>query len=244
MKNQKSNYLISLTLVFGLLFTFTSSCTYAIKGIKGNGKVVKQEREISSFSGIEVGGAFKVYLTQGSSETLTVEADENLLEVIETEVRGSTLRIRTTEDIRDSEALNIYITFKDLNELDVSGACELTGENKFKLGDLDLDCSGASDLMLKVDAKNMLMDCSGASQMDLYGSAESIMMDISGASHMDASDLEVKICEAEISGASSAKVNVSSELSAEVSGAGSLKYTGDPIIKSHEVSGAGSMRKY
>ena len=132
MKNQKINYLVSFSLVFGMLFLLTSSCTYAYKGIKGNGNVVKQERDVSSFSGIEVGGAFRVYLTQGSSEKLVVEADENLLEVIETEVKGSTLKIRTTEDIRDSKELNIYITFKNLEEPDISGACQMTGENKFK----------------------------------------------------------------------------------------------------------------
>ncbi len=250
MKNQKiynevkTRHALSLTLLLGLIFTFTSSCTYAWKGIKGNGNVVKQERKISSFDGIEVGGAFKVYLTQGNTEELVVEADENLLDVIETEVRGSMLKISTSEDIRDSKALNIYITFKNIEELDVSGACEMTSENKFKLGDLDLDCSGASDVMLKLTATTIEMDCSGASGMDLYGSAETLSIEISGASHIDASDLEVKNCDAEVSGASSAKVFVTAELSAEVSGAGSLKYTGDPIIKSHEVSGAGSMRKF
>jgi len=244
MKKQKFNHAIRFTLVLGLLITVATSCTYAFKGIKGNGNVIKQERSVSSFAGIEVGGAFKVYLTQGEKETLVVEADENLLDVIETEVRGNTLRIKTTEDIRDSKALNIYITFKNLDDLDISGACNLTGENKFKLGDLDLECSGASDVMLKLSAEHLNLDCSGACEMDIYGSAESIDLDISGASHLDASDLEVKICNADVSGASSGKVFVTGELSAEVSGAGSLKYKGDAVIKNHDVSGAGSLRKY
>lgn len=243
MKNHRLNFTISLALALGFLYTTVSGCTFATPGIKGDGNVVKQERSVSPFSGIEVGGAFHVFLTQGSSEALVVEADENLLDIIKTEVKGNTLSIKTTKDISDSKALNIYVTFKDLKELDVSGACHLTGENKFKVGDLDMDCSGASDVTLKLAGENMNIDCSGASQIELYGSAGSLYLDVSGASHLDAADLEVKNCEADISGASHAKIYVTGELSADVSGAGSLKYKGDAVIKQHDVSGAGSMKK-
>lgn len=244
MKNLKIKHLVNSALIFGMLFLVNSSCTYAYNGIKGNGNVVKQERSVSSFSGIDVGGAFKVFLTQGDKESVVVEADENLLDVIEISVRGNTLKISTNEDINNSKALNVYITFKNLDHLDVSGACELSSENKIKLGDLELECSGASDITLKMSADAVEADCSGASSIDLYGSAEALVLDVSGASHLDASDLEVKVCDADVSGASSAKVAVTSELSAEVSGAGSLKYTGDPVLKSTDVSGAGSLRKY
>ena len=85
---------------------------------------------------------------------------------------------------------------------------------------------------------------SGASQIELYGSAESVDLDLSGASHFDGYDLETDIYNVDVSGASHAKIFVNSELSADVSGAASLKYKGEPIIKQHDVSGAGSMRKY
>lgn len=244
MNYQKLKQVASLAIALTILFTVHTSCTFAYNGIKGDGNVVKQEREVSSFSGIDVGGAFKVFLTQGDKESLTIEADENLLDIITTDVRGSTLKIGTSEDIKDYDELNVYITFKMIDELDVSGACQLSSENKFKLDDLELDCSGASDVTLKMSAKNIELDCSGASQVDLYGMGESMNLDLSGASHMDASDFEVGICDADVSGASHGKIMVKSELSADVSGAGSLKYSGDPQIKSHDVSGAGSLKKY
>jgi hypothetical protein len=243
MKNQLFNRLLGVTLMLGLSLTVLTSC-YGFDGIKGNGNVKKQERSVDSFDGIDVGGAFKVYLKQGSSQKVVVEADENLLDVISTEVRGSMLKIKTTEDIRDSEALNIYITFTDLKKLDVSGACDLETEDKIKIGDLEMDCSGASDVMLKMSAGEIDLDCSGASQMDLYGTAEYIKLNISGASNLDASDLEVKVLDADVSGASKAKVFVTGELMADVSGAASLKYHGDAVVKEHDVSGAGSMKKY
>jgi hypothetical protein len=226
------------------LLTLQSSCSYGFGDIKGNGNVTKQERQLDSFSGLDVGGAFKVFLTQGDKEFVIVEADENLLDVISTEVRGNTLVIKTTEDIRDSEALNIYLTFKDLDNMEISGACHLSAENKMKFENLDLDCSGASDVELKLAATKLTMDFSGASQIELYGSAETVDLDLSGASSFDGYDLEADIYFVDVSGASHAKIFVNKELSAEVSGAAGLKYKGDPVIKEHDVSGAGSMKKY
>ncbi len=230
--------------LLALVWTMTSGCTYAAHGVKGDGNVVKQERSVSPFTGIEVGGAFQVYLTQGGSESLVVEADENLLDLIETEVRNNTLMIRTKKDIRDPKALNVYVTFKELNNLDISGACQLSAEDKLKFGDMDMDCSGASQIDLKFSASKLSIDCSGASQMELYGAAENMDLDLSGASHLDASDLEVKVCNADVSGASHGKINVTGELYAEVSGAASLKYKGGAEVKDHDVSGAGSLKKY
>lgn len=240
----KTKQLLSFAIALTFFLTFQTSCSYGFGGIKGNGNVVKQDRQIGSFSGLDVGGAFKVFLTQGDKESIVVEADENLMSIITTEVRGNTLMIKTTEDIRDYETLNIYLTFKDMDEIEVSGACHLSGENKMKFDNLDLDCSGASDVELKLGTASLNLDCSGASQVELYGSAQSMEMSISGASHFDGYDLEADICEVDVSGASHAKIYVNKELSAEVSGAASLKYKGDPIIKEHDVSGAGSMKKY
>ncbi len=240
----KTKQLLSFAISLTFLLTLQTSCSYGFGGIKGNGNVVKQDRQIGSFSGLDVGGAFKVFLTQGDNESLVVEADENLLDIITTEVRGNTLVIKTTEDIRDYEVLNIYLTFKEMDEMEISGACRLVGENKMKFGNLDLECSGASDVELKFSAQKLSLDFSGASQVELYGSAESVELDLSGASGFDGYDLEADIYNVDVSGASHAKIYVNKELSAEVSGAASLKYKGDPVIKEHDVSGAGSMKKY
>ncbi len=244
MKNYKINHIVGLSFALAMLFVLQSGCTFASKGIKGDGNVIKQERSVSAFDGIDVGGAFNVFLTQGESEKLVIEADENLMDIIETDVRGTTLKIKTSEDINGSTKLNIYITFKDLKDIDVSGACDLTGENKFKLGDLDLECSGASEMEMKFSAGNVELDCSGASNAELFGSAQSVNADLSGASKLDAMEFEVAIYNIDVSGASHGKIFVTEELSVEVSGAAHLKYKGEPRIKEHDVSGAGSLKKY
>ena len=231
---------IVLSVVFGLA-TFTSSGCMYMTGIDGNGKVKKETRNVSSFDAIKIGGAFEVYLTQGN-ESLVVEADENLLDIITTEVRGGTLVISTDKNIKNAEELNLYIGFKDLERIDISGAVELKADGRLKFDELDIEGSGASEIELDLTADRLSLDFSGASELDLAGSAGTCNIDISGASEIQAYDLELKDCTIDISGAGEAKLNVSDKLKASVSGAGSIRYEGNPSVDSR-VSGAGSVRK-
>lgn len=234
--------IINVVLLATLIITLNSGCSYGINGVKGNGNVVKEDRKISDFDQIKVGGAFKVFLTQGNEVSLVVEADENLMDLIKTEVSMGTLKISTKDNINNPTTLNIYITFKSLTALDISGACELKGKNRFSLDKLNLECSGASDIDLEMEGGNMTFDFSGASSIDLEGSANSVELDVSGASSLDAEEFEVKTLKVDVSGASHARVRVTDELTADVSGAGSLKYKGEPRIKYQDVSGAGSIK--
>ncbi len=244
MKTSKIKVNFSIAILLGFLLTLNSGCSYGFDGIKGNGNVVKQERDIGSFSSIDVGGAFRVFLKQGDKEQLTVEADENLLDVIKTEVVGNTLKISTKEDIRSPEKLNIYITFVTLKGLELSGACHLTSDNTFNLDDIELDCSGATDVELKFSASKVEMDCSGASKIELFGTAEKVSLDLSGASQLDAIEFEAGDVDVDVSGASHGKMMVNGELSADVSGAASFKYKGDPKLGDIDVSGAASFKRY
>ncbi len=97
---------------------------------------------------------------------------------------------------------------------------------------------------MKLSAGNINLDCSGASNAELFGSAQSVNAELSGASKLDAMEFEVAIYDIDVSGASHGKIFVTEELSVEVSGAAHLKYKGEPRINEHDVSGAGSLKKY
>jgi hypothetical protein len=214
-----------------------------ITGIKGDGNVVKEERQVSGFTSLEVSGAFEVYLYQGKSESLTLEADKNLMEIIVTEVKGDKLHIYTRENIKKATELNVYLTFEELEMIDISGAVSIEGEGMLEFDELYLDGSGASEINLEMNVKALHADFSGASEIELSGSAGSASFDFSGASELDAIDFEIKHCELDVSGAAEAKVNVSTNLEVNVSGAASVKYKGNPNI-SKDVSGAGSIKQY
>lgn len=241
----KTKRTITILMAFILMFgTGLMAGCIPEKGVKGDGNVVKEERNVSGFNSLEVGGAFTVYLTQGSKESLTVEADKNLMEYIRTEVKGDRLEIYTKgENIQKFTKMNIYLTFVDLEMIDVSGAADILGKGKMQFKDLALEASGASELELELEVSMLRADFSGASEVELMGNAESVRCDCSGASEFNAYDLSIKQGEFDVSGAADAKVHVTDMLEVDISGAASMKYKGSPQVRS-DVSGAGSLRSY
>jgi hypothetical protein len=211
-------------------------------GVQGNGNVKSEERSVDSFDQISVGGAFDVYLTQGDTESLRVEADENLLPLIETTVRNGRLVIRSRENIGEAKELNVYVTFRELNKIETSGACEIKNEGQLNFNNLVLKGSGASEIDLSLRAEKLEGEYSGASEVDLEGSAEVCEFKLSGASELDAEGLVVQQMKIDLSGASEAEVQVTQNLKVHASGASSVVYTGNPAIDQH-TSGASSVRK-
>jgi hypothetical protein len=211
-------------------------------GVNGNGNVKSEVRDVGSFDQLSVGGAFDVYLTQGDSESVRVEADENLLPLVETIVRNGRLVVRSRENIGEAKELNVYITFKNLTEIEASGACEIEGKGQLTFGALTLNGSGASEVDLTLTANRIEGEYSGASEVDLEGSADVCDFRLSGASELDAQELVVGQMSIDLSGASEAAVQVTQKLKVDASGASSVVYTGDPAVDQH-TSGASSVRK-
>ena len=228
--------------MFFVGLSLTSSCMFA-DGIKGNGNVLTEERSVSGFDAISVGGAFDVYLTQGSSEELKIEAESNLMEYIKTKVMGGTLYIETEENLKPTKSMKLHITFRDLKEIEASGACDMESVNTFKLDELELDVSGAAEVNFDLNLNRLEADFSGASDVELKGTAGEMEMDISGAGELDALELEAEKVKLDLSGAATAKVYAKTFLEVDVSGAATVKYKGNPQVDS-EVSGAGSVKPY
>ena len=239
----RTNVLLTNILFLLMISTVSAGCMEYIGGIKGDGNVVKETRQVSNFDKLDVGGAFDIFLTQGDEEKLVVEADQNLMEFIITEVVNGKLKIYTKKEIRNAEELNIYLTSKDLRYMDISGACEVKGENMFRMEELGIDASGASEIDLSLKMDLFKGDFSGATELDLQGYAREVRIDISGAAELNAYDLETEIFRLDVSGASDAKVFATEELHIDASGASSVKYKGTPKVY-QDVSGASSVKSY
>jgi hypothetical protein len=232
------------TVYFLLLFPAViafAGCEH-LSGIDGNGNVKSEQRSVSSFDQISAGGAFDVYLTQGDSESVRVQADENLLPLIETTVRNGRLVIRSSQNIGEAKELNVYVTFKELNKIEASGACEIKNEGQLNFGTLSLSGSGASEIDLSLQASKIEGEYSGASEVELQGIADICDFQLSGASELDIPGLTVRQMTLDLSGASEAEVQVTERLKVDASGASSVVYTGNPVVDQH-TSGASTVRK-
>ena len=143
----------------------------------------------------------------------------------------------------DKMKLKAYISFKDIDKLTVSGACDVFLEGGIKANALELNLSGASDLKGKLDVKKLDVDISGASDLSVSGTVSKLNIEASGASDFKGYDLVTETCNVTASGASSIQITVNKELSAQASGASDVRYKGDGVIRDIKSSGASSVRR-
>lgn len=231
----------SLFILFGLFTTLSNGC-WAVPEDRSTGNFIKQDRDVSNFTRLNVGGAFKVYLSQGDQEKLVIEADDNEINDIVTEVNGSTLKIYTKSDWNSRyHDMTIWLTFKSLEDIEFSGAVEVTGEGTLNFNELDMNVSGAAEIEMAFKAEKFEAEFSGASEVDFSGNVKSGYLEMSGASDFDAQNLEFTDLNIDVSGASEAKVWVTGMLNIDASGASDIRYKGSPKISIDE-SGASSVK--
>ena len=197
-------------------------------------------RQAKGYHGINVSNAFDVYLSQSSEEAVAVSAAETKhREKITVNVKDGILYIGYS----GNKKLKAYISFKQIDQLKISGACDVFIAGTLKAESLTVNQSGASDLKGKLDVSNLTVDLSGASDMMVTGTATQLSVEASGASDFKGFDLVTETCDAKASGASDIKITVNKELSAHASGASDVRYKGNGVIKDLKSSGSSSVSK-
>ena len=206
-----------------------------------------QVREAKNFHAIDVSNAFDVYLTQGTEEGVAVSAAKLTdRDDITVEVKEGTLYISMHKGWKFSSGnrkLKAYVSFKQIDKLHVSGACDVYVSGVLKAPELEIRLSGASDLKGKLEIADLRADLSGASDMVVSGTATKLSVEASGASDFKGFDLATEVCDAHASGASDIKITVSKELSVQASGASDVKYKGDGVIRDIRSSGSSSVSR-
>ena len=195
----------------------------ATNGSAGN--VESETRDVSGFDEVELSGVGSLSISQTGTESLSVEAEEDVLPKIRTEVVDGRLVIGPEPDtsIETTEPINYALTVDNLGALTLSGS-----------GDVDAE---------GIDTDELVVDVSGSGAMKARGRAESQEAHVSGSGSYEAEDLESRRVRIDVEGAGSAVVNASEELDAKVGGAGSVEYVGDPTVE-EDVSGVGRVSKH
>jgi hypothetical protein len=232
-----------LTITIAILSISACSDAQFRKTVTGNNKVVTKERNAEHFTGVRVSSGIDVYLKQGDSEAISVEADENLQEYILTEVRNGVLHVYTEVNIRKAERKRVYVTMKDIKSVQTSSAGDVYGETPVKTEKLELSASSAGDIKLEVIAKEIDIDISSSGDMTLTGEADMLKADLSSAGDLNAYDLKVKEADISASSAGDADINVTDKLTARASSAGDIHYMGDPKYIDAHSSSAGGVHK-
>ncbi len=213
----------------------------------GNGNVTSENRNVSEdFTKVRGSSGLDVFLTKGNNASIKVEADENLHEIIETEITNGKLHIKTSNNhnIGKAKAKKVYVTYVSLDEVASSSGADVIVNGILEAENLTLDSSSGSDLDVEVFAKNLYIDCSSGADIKVAGRASELNADASSGSDIDAKELEVINCKAEVSSGADITVNVKERIEIDASSGGDVSYYGNPTaVQDNSSRSAGSVRK-
>ena len=230
----------------GLMALLATSCNFDISlgQISGNGKVVTEERSVEGgFNAVRGMAGMDVYLTHGDTEKIVVEADENLMEIIETKIVDGELRIKATQNIGRSKAQKVHVTFTSLNKIEASSGADVIGNSLIKSETLRLSSSSGADLEIDILAKDVYASTSSGADLKVSGTATQLTADASSGSDLKAQELEVKRCKASASSGADIAVHVREQIEGNASSGGDIRYYGNPTAVSVKDGASGSVRK-
>ena len=213
--------------------------------IRGSGSVIEEERTVGAFEQVEFATVGSLIIEVGEQERLLVEAEENLMEYIEVDVRGDTLEIGMSPGIViiPTEAIHFYLTVVELEGVHLSGLGSVELPD-FAVTRFEIDISGAGDINFdELEATQLDVSISGLGSLTIdEGEVEEQEIHISGGGDYNAGDLESVRTEVFLSGLGSATVRVEEHLSVDISGAGSVEYYGSPSVDQN-ISGVGHVEQ-
>jgi len=209
-----------ITIVFlAACVVSTTGCHWV--GIRGNGHIKTDERPVSAFANIDIRGAFTADWQSGAP-SLIITTDENLLPYVDSNVSGDTLHLRTREQIRPTHGIRVVISSPTRAGARISGAVKLVAK--------------------QLSGSKFALESRGAARVSLEGKVEELLADMTGASELAANELQTKTAEISTTGAGDAEVAVAETLKVAITGAGTVKYSGNPPTIEKHISGAGSIR--
>ncbi len=233
--------LVMFLLVSGLL-VMAAACDDDV-GVRGSGDLVTKEYEFEDFAKVELANSFRAGITYADVFSVSLEVDDNILDLVEVTQDGDTLRLQLESGSSVfSATLEATITMPEVVSLDLSGASRATIAGFENADALEARLSGASRLQGGLDVTRLDLQLSGASRVSIEGGGTEADIDASGASTVDLEDFLLEIAHVTFSGATNGTVNVRDALGpVEVSGASHLRYVGTPSLSGVDISGASSV---
>ncbi len=202
-----------------------SSHSLLAQSLVGNGNIVEVERDVEPFTSVSTSHGWDIILSQGNTHEMTIEADENLIQDLQTEVVRGHLKIYFEKGIRVRQAKRkkIYLTFVNLEGINASGGSDVIAESHLQADEIDLNLSGGSDLDFEsIAVGNFRSNLSGGSDARVtFKESKEIYVNASGGSDINFKNIDADHCELTLSGGSDATLNGHTKSSSISSSGGS-----------------------
>lgn len=218
-------FLLKLVTVICIVLTL-AGCNNIIESrvesISGSGNIVTIEQDVTAFSRIQIYLGADLDLTQGGSGSLSIEADDNIMQYIDTKIQDGSLIVTKPDHINLSptQPIQLHVTFSTLNSIEIFGSSAITAE------DLDLE--------------RLMISFSGSGSTRLTGAIGNQTIVVRGMAIINNSDLVSQQVSVDISGNGTIEINAEETLDIKVAGMGNIHYRGNPTI-TQNISGTATI---
>lgn len=219
-----------------------------VNTVKGSGNIVSEDRNVGSFRQVSLSGSGELFIVQGQKEFVRVEADDNILPILRTEVVDDTLKVGYGDKDGNIQAFSttqtpkIYVGTKSLDSLSLSGSGQATA-GIVHAKKMQIKVSGSGRVLLgQLTARSLTTQISGSGSVEIGGGTVSEQeVSVSGSGKYDSKNFESQTARLELSGSGHIAAWVIDKLDISSSGSGTVQYYGRPQV-AQQVSGSSSVQ--
>lgn len=220
------------------------SCVHFGDRVNGNGNVKSVERAVAKTSGIRLLGGMDVFIDEGPS-MVKIQADENIIPYILTEVNNGWLEIKTKNHVglHPSSPIKIYVTTPGFNGLEVTGSGNIVGKKKFSAPtNMFFKITGSGDIRVDVNSPKVHAEITGSGTLHITGETRDVDVHVTGSGDFDGPNLKAENANVKIAGSGDVNLFADMNLRASIMGSGDVKYRGNANVEKN-IAGSGSVTK-
>ena len=235
------------TLFSTILLLIASLCSF--------GQTTKKTLELPEFKSIYVNSGYSVYLKQTNKQEVNVEALTEIYQLTDIKVDNGVLLINIErkpenpnksiwakiDDIKLNPTMKVYVSMKNISELQVNGSGKIISENSLAADNLELSVSGSGGMDLDIKGNTVKAEVSGSGSLALRGYASSVDASLSGSGSLNAFNCPLETAKIKVSGSGLGELNVTTTLDATVVGSGSVKHKGNTKNVTRKLYGSGTV---
>ncbi len=239
-KMRKYKYIIVTTLF--LLFAIGIS---EARYIDGSGVIKREKRNISGAKYLVNESSAKVILSSGQNEEVIVEADDNLINLINTYVKNNKLIISFANVSYRSRYMVIYVTMKDIKGIKSKGSGDIVSKGQIKSDNLTVLVEGSGDVNIaNILANAVSVAVFGSGDVRIAGLTDILNAEIVGSGDIAANRLQTKDANVKIVGSGDCIIDTSNQALVQIIGSGDLILYREPKTIKRSIIGSGNIRLY
>ncbi len=211
--------------------------------VRGSGKLSTETRQVSGFTRIIVNGSGDAQITVGDSESLSIEAEDNILPLLTSDVANGTLTLgfKNNTSVSTTRPIRYTITVKALNAIEMNGSGNSTVGN-VQTDNMSMVVRGSGDISLgSLQASKLSVEDNGSGDLAVDGGkVDSLAVTIAGSGSFTAPNMECQAAQVSIAGSGDVTLWAKGTLQASIFGSGNINYYGSPTV-SQNVTGTGRL---